>query len=140
MTTHIQYPFAAIACAAIGLASIAAPNGAQAQKLVKTEKISVNSNVYQPVYNPKDGFVYVSGAGPRDGIGKVYKINAQTLETVDSIAVPESAPMGLGISLNTQTLYTTNSRTGIVTAIDLATGKQTHITTGQEGQASREIR
>ena len=139
-TPHIQYPLAAIACAAIGLTGITTSDGVQAQELVKTEKISIHSNVYQPVYNPKDGFVYVSGAGPRDGIGKVYKIHAQTLETVDSIAVPESAPMGLGISLNTQTLYTTNSRTGIVTAIDLATGKQTHITTGQEGQAPREIR
>ena len=115
-------------------------SSAYAQTLVKTEKISVNSNVYQPVYNPKDGFVYVSGAGSSTGLGKVYKIDAQTLETVDSIAIPESAPMGLGISINTQTLYSTNSRTGIVTAIDIATGEQTNITAGEVGQAPREIR
>ena len=140
MTTHIQHQIAAIACAAIGVAGITASHEAQAQELIKTEKISVNSNVYQPVYNPKDGFVYVSGAGPRGGIGNVFKIDAQTLETVDSIPVPESAPMGLGISVNTQTLYTTNSRTGFVTAIDLATGEQKNISTGEEGQAPREIR
>ncbi len=135
---NIQQNLAAFTIAAIGVAGIS--TNAQAQKLVKTEKISVNSNVYQPVYNPKDGFVYVSGAREQGNTGKVYKIDAKTLKTVDSIAVPESAPMGLGISVNTQTLYTTNSRSGIVTAIDLATGKQTHITTGEDGQAPREIR
>lgn len=135
---NIQQKLAAYTIAAIGMASIS--TNALAQKLVKTEKISANSNVYQPVYNPKDGFVYVSGARDQGNTGKVYKIDAKTLKTVDSIAVPESAPMGLGISVNTQTLYATNSRSGIVTAIDLATGKQTHITTGAEGQAPREIR
>lgn len=129
----------AIAFAAISVVGITA-NNALAQKLVKTEKISANSNVYQPVFNPKDGFVYVSAAHQLGNTGKVYKIDATTLETVDSIAVPESAPMGLGISVNRQTLYTTNSRSGIVTAIDLKNGKQTHITTGKENQAPREIR
>ncbi|MEC3880531.1 YncE family protein [Parapedobacter sp. 10938] len=130
---------AAFACAAVTLVGMTAYD-AYAQKLVKTEKISTNSNVYQPVYNPKDGFVYVSAAHEQGNTGKVYKIDAETLKTVDSIAAPESAPMGLGISVNTQTLYSTNSRTGIVTAINLATGEQTHITTGEEGQAPREIR
>lgn len=112
----------------------------QAQTLVKTEKISVNSNVYQPVYNPVDGFVYVSSAAQQGDTGKIYKIDPSTLKTVDSIAVPESAPMGLGISVNTQTLYATNSRTGIVSAIDLETGKQTHIKADAEGRSPREIR
>lgn len=125
--------------AAISITGLTAGD-ALAQTLVKTEKIGTNSNVYQPVFNPKDGFVYVSGAGERGGIGNVYKIDPKTLQTVDSIAVPESAPMGLGISVNTQTLYTTNSRTGIVTAIDLATRKQTHIKADTEGRAPREIR
>ncbi|HWK57848.1 MAG TPA: YncE family protein [Parapedobacter sp.] len=129
----------AVAFAAIGVVGIAA-NDALAQELVKTEKISSNSNVYQPAFNPKDGFVYVSAAHGQGNTGKVYKIDAKTLQTVDSIAVPESAPMGIGISVNTQTLYTTNSRSGIVTAINLKTGEQTHITTGNEGQAPREIR
>ncbi len=113
---------------------------ANAQTLVNTEKIGANSNVYQPVFNPKDGFVYVSGAGQQGATGKIYKIDAKTLKTVDSIAVPESAPMGLGISINTQTLYATNSRTGIVSAIDLKTGKQTHIKADADGRAPREIR
>lgn len=137
-TKHLQ-KLAVFAFATIGVVSITA-NGASAQELVKTEKISTNSNVYQPVYNPKDGFVYVSGAHEQGNTGKVYKIDAKTLKEAGWIAVPESAPMGLGISVNTQTLYTTNSRTGIVTAINLATGEQTHITTGEEGQAPREIR
>src|SRR3546814_3317712 len=93
---NIQQKLAAITIAAIGVAGLTA-NHASAQELVKTEKISVNSNVYQPVYNPKDGFIYVSGAHEQGNTGKVYKIDAKTLKTIDSIAVPESAPMGLEI-------------------------------------------
>ncbi|WP_353125084.1 YncE family protein [Parapedobacter pyrenivorans] len=139
MNTQINFSFGALALASIALNSLTPIDG-MAQTLVKTEKIGVNSNVYQPVYNPKDGFVYVSGAAEQGNTGKVYKVDAKTLKTVDSIAVPESAPMGLGISINTQTLYTTNSRSGIVTAIDLATGKQTHIKADADGRAPREIR
>jgi len=138
-TKHLHQKLTVFALAATSAAVLTA-NGTLAQELVKTEKISVNSNVYQPVYNPKDGFVYVSAAHEQGNTGKVYKIDAETLKTIDSIAAPESAPMGLGISVNTQTLYTTNSRSGIVTAIDLATGAQTHITADAEGRAPREIR
>lgn len=128
-----------LAAAALAVAgSLALP--AQAQTLVNTEKVSANSNVYQPVFNPVDGFVYVSSAAQQGETGKIYKIDPTSLKTVDSIAVPESAPMGLGISVNTQTLYATNSRTGIVSAIDLKTGKQTHITADAEGRSPREIR
>src|SRR5690606_29502024 len=56
------------------------------------------------------------------------------------IETSESAPMGLGISNNTQTLYTTNSRSGLVVAIDIATGNKTVIEADQEGRAPREIR
>lgn len=137
-TTHYRN-FNAFALAAIGLTSLSV-NSVMAQTLVKTEKISINSNIYQPVFNPKDGFVYVSGAREQGNTGKIYKIDPASLATADSIDVPESAPMGLGLSVNTQTLYATNSRTGIVSAIDLATGKQTHITADAEGRAPREIR
>lgn len=128
-----------LVAAALTVASaIALPS--HAQTLEKTEKISINSNVYQPVFNPVDGFVYVSSAAQQGETGKIYKIDPASLKTVDSIAVPESAPMGLGISVNTQTLYATNSRTGIVSAIDLKTGEQTHITADADGRSPREIR
>lgn len=136
-TTQRKASLLAVTTLAV-VGSLAAP--AQAQTLVHTEKISTNSNVYQPVYNPVDGFVYVSGAVQQGETGKIYKIDPTSLKTVDSIAVPESAPMGLGISVNTQTLYATNSRTGIVSAIDLKTGAQKHITADAEGRAPREIR
>ena len=135
----VQHQVKTLAVAALTLSG-AAMLPAHAQTLVKTEKVSVNSNVYQPIYNPKDGFVYVSSAGQQGATGKIYKVDPTSLQTVDSIAVSESAPMGLGISVNTQTLYATNSRTGIVTAIDLKTGKQTHIKADADGRAPREIR
>jgi len=109
-------------------------NPLNAQTLVKTQK--VGSNIYQPVVNQKDGAVYISSAGTQ----AVYKLDPATLAVVDSIVTPESAPMGLGISQNTQTLYTTNSRTGLVVAIDIPTGKKTIIEADAEGRAPREIR
>jgi len=105
-----------------------------AQTLVKIEKIG--ANIYQPVVNEKDGSVYISSAGT----DMVYKLDPATLKAVDSIHTPESAPMGLGISQNTQTLYTTNSRSGLVVAIDIPTGKKTVIKADAEGRAPREIR
>lgn len=111
----------------------------QAQTIVKTEKVSVSSNIYQPAYNTQDGFVYVSGAREQGNTGYIYKIDGKTLKTVDSIAVPESAPMGIGINNKTQTLYSTNSRTSTVTAINLKTGEQTHIKATVPGANAREI-
>ncbi|SKB29762.1 40-residue YVTN family beta-propeller repeat-containing protein [Parapedobacter luteus] len=112
----------------------AAINPITAQTLVKTEKIG--ANIYQPVVNQKDGAVFISSAGT----SMVYKLDPTTLKAVDSISTPESAPMGLGISQNTQTLYTTNSRSGLVVAIDIPTGKKTIIKADADGRAPREIR
>lgn len=112
---------------------------AKAQTLQKTEKIGTESNLYQPAYNPTDGAVYVSAAKDRDRKGVVYKLDAETLRITDSFPVPVSAPMGLGINVTTQTLYTTNSRTALVTAIDLSTRAQTHISCGVPVRQAREV-
>lgn len=110
-----------------------------AQSLKKIEKVGHESNLYQIVYNPVDNHVYVSAANDFDSKGAVYKLDSETLEVVDSFIVANSAPMGLGINVATQTLYSTNSRTGLVTAIDIESGKQTHISCAIPIRHAREV-
>lgn len=126
----------------IAFTSFLGLSAGQAQTLENSEKVSSNSNIYQPVYNPEDGYIYVSAAKenqPGTTTGYVYKIETNSLKTVDSIAVPFSPPMGIGINVKTQFLYTTNSRTGLVTAIDLASGEQKHISAAVPVVNAREV-
>lgn len=102
-----------------------------AQTIVKTQK--VGDNIYMPVVDQNDGFVYISAAGSK----KIYKLDPQSLSPVDSIPV-EHGPMGLGINNKTRTLYST-SRAALVTATDLKTGKQTHIANPVKGAGAREV-
>lgn len=80
--------------------------------------------VYEAVINQKDGFLYVTGAGSRTNPGgALYKINRDDLSIVDSISLTENPPYGVGINNTTQTVYTTNTRTNSVSAVDLQSGK-----------------
>lgn len=110
-----------------------------AQELTNTKLIGEGSNIYQPVYNPVDGSVYISAAKDQGMKGVVYKLDGQSLEVLDSIAIPASPPMGLGINVTTQTLYSTNSRRGLVTATNLSTGQQTHISCAIPVRSAREV-
>ncbi len=121
--------FAAAFCAGIST---------QAQSLKKVQKLVDKANVYQPVYNAKDNSVYVSAARDFDTKGTVYKLDAKTLKVIDSIALPGSAPLGLGINTATQALYTTGRR-NLVTAIDLKTGRKTHISSPVPKSGAREV-
>lgn len=110
-------------------------SGLQAQELTKIQKLPEGANIYQPVYNPEDGSVYVSAAK-----GVIYKLDGKDLQVLDSIAVPGAAPQGLGINVKTQTLYSTNSRKALVVATDLKTGSQTYISATVPGTNAREVR
>jgi len=105
---------------------------AQAQTIVRTEK--VGQNIYQPVVDQNDGSIYISAAGS----SKIFKLDPVSLKAIDSIAIPDYAPMGLGINNKTRTIYST-SRAAVVTATDLKTGKQTHIKTPIKGASAREV-
>src|SRR5699024_2731618 len=131
-----RHPFS-VAFFVVALFIIGLNPNAKAQSLVETQKLIENANIYQPVFNPKEGAVYVSAARDFDTKGAIYKLDAQTLEVLDSIKVPGSAPLGLGINVSTQTLYSTNSITGLVTAIDIESGDQTYISSTVPGSSAR---
>src|SRR5690606_20275635 len=70
----------------------------------------------------------------------IYKLDPQALDAVDSIALGDTPGFGLGINQKTRTLYTSNTRSNSVHAIDLKTGKLlATITNGAEKSHTREI-
>ena len=112
---------------------------ASAQEAVKSSR--AGTGVYEAVINPNDGHIYVTGAGSRTKPGgALYKINPSDLSIVDSITLKENPPFGIGINNKTQVVYTTNTRTNSVSAVDLKTGKLiATIKNGAEESHTREV-
>lgn len=102
-----------------------------ARPLVKPAKPSVvktakaGAGVYELAASPSTGIVYVAAVGRRgeEGAAKILGLDAQTLEVKKTIDVSAAPAFGVGINDKTQKLYTTNTRNGNVSAIDLKTGK-----------------
>ncbi|WP_270089021.1 YncE family protein [Sphingobacterium sp. SYP-B4668] len=110
-----------------------------AQEVEKSSR--AGTGVYEAVISSKDGHIYVTGAGSRlNPGGAIYKINPSDLSIVDSISLKENPPFGIGINNKTQVVYTTNTRTNSVSAVDLKTGKLVAtITNGAENSHTREV-
>lgn len=104
------------------LAGALLTGGSLAAQTVNTQK--VGNGLYELVYNEADNSVYVASAGSRTKPGGfLYKLDGSSLAVKDSIAFTNTAPFGLGINTKTQTVYSTNTRTNSVSAIDLKTKK-----------------
>ncbi len=112
---------------------------AHAQEAVQSSR--AGTGVYEAVISAKDGHIYVTGAGSRAVPGgALYKINPSDLAIVDSISLKENPPFGIGINNKTNTVYTTNTRTNSVSAVDLTTGKLlATITNGADESHTREV-
>src|SRR5690606_4909860 len=106
------------------LAGLAALPAIQASAQQVEKSAPAGRGVYEAVINQQDGFLYVTGAGSRTSPGgALYKIDRTDLSIVDSISLTENPPFGIGINNKTQTVYTTNTRTNSVSAVDLKSGK-----------------
>lgn len=111
-----------------------------AQKVDKTSKVGVG--LYEIVYSEKEKAVYVAGIGNRNETNgaKIYKLDPATLEVKSTIDVSAAPAFGLGLNDKTQTLYTSNTRSNSVHAIDLKTGKIiATINNGKDKSHTREI-
>ncbi len=110
-----------------------------AQSVAKSEKIA--DGLYELAVSEKDNHVYIASAGSRTTPGGyIFKLAPHTLAKVDSIALQENPPFGVIINQKTQTLYTSNTRSNSVSAIDLKTGKLlATITHGKEKSHTREL-
>ncbi len=123
----------------VALTAAAGIGLSHAQTLSTSAK--VGGGLYEIVVDHSDGAVYVASTGQRDILGPyIYKLDPETLAAVDSIALGDIPGFGLGINQKTRTLYTSNTRSNSVHAIDLKTGKLiATISNGAEKSHTREI-
>lgn len=94
-----------------------------APSATKTAKVA--PGLYEVVVSPSTGTVYVASVGARGekGTAKVLGLDPLTLEVKQTIPLGDTAAFGLGLNDKTQMLYTSNTRSGSVSAIDLKTSK-----------------
>lgn len=90
-----------------------------------TKTAKVAPGLYEVAVSPSTGTVYVASVGGRGekGTAKILGLDPLTLEVKQTIALGDTAAYGLGLNDKTQTLYTSNTRDGSVSAIDLKTSK-----------------
>jgi len=115
---------AAVSAMAVAFGILSMNASAAEPKLVKTSP--VGKGIYELALNTQKGEIYVASTATveRGGEGpKIFVLDAKTLAVKSKIDVPDAPAFGLGINNKTQTLYTTNSRTGGVSIIDLKAGK-----------------
>lgn len=123
----------------LALAVVACAGWSHAQTLSTSAK--VGKGLYEVVVDQSDGAVYVASVGQQDLLGPyIYKLDPQTLIATDSIALGDVPGFGLGINQKTRTLYTSNTRSNSVHAIDLKSGSLVAtISNGAEKSHTREI-
>ncbi len=125
--------------AVIGVTTVVAAQSADRPSVRKTAK--VGNGLYEIAVSPSTGSVYVASAGSRTAPGgTVFVLNGNTLDVLKTIDVSSAPPYGLALNDRTQTLYTTNTRSGSASAINLKTGQTTTITSDTDKNAHlREI-
>lgn len=117
---------------------------ASAAPAVPTVERSVKvapGGLYEIVFNPADNDVYVAAVGPRgaQNAAALARIDGRTLAAEAPIGVAEAPLFGLGLNARTQTLYGTATRAGVVSAVDLRTGKVVGTIKHGEGAHLREV-
>lgn len=111
-----------LAAAAIALTLSSPLLMAQAKPETKSAKLG--PGVYEVVVSESGNTVYVASVGSRDqNNGAVFVLDGATLAVKNKIDVSAQVAYGLSINDKTQMLYTSNTRNGNVSAIDLKTGK-----------------
>lgn len=136
--TRIRLNSLALSAAIISfVASIG--NSVYAQEVSKNQY--AGTGVYEAVIADKDGTIYVTSAGSRNEPGgAIYKLHPGDLSIIDSIPLRETPPFGIALNNKTNTLYTSNTRTNSVSAVDAKTGKVlAKISNGQEKSHTREL-
>lgn len=112
-----------VAVAALALAAVPA----LAQPTVQRQA-QVHGGLYELATWTQDGNLWVAATGSSFAEGaRMIQLDGTTLETIRSIDVPEARGFGVAINHTTGTLYTTNTRDGTMSAIDIRTGEMTVI-------------
>lgn len=83
-------------------------------------QVKVGAGLYEVVVNAPANSIWVASTGNNDP--RIIELDAETLAEKRSISLNVAAN-GLGINTKTQMLYTSNTRAGSVSAIDLKDGR-----------------
>lgn len=112
-------------CGAVALATGVAIAQTAATSPSAGKSVKVGSGLYELAVSQSTGHVYVASAGGRGQASgaAIHVLAGDSLDAQGTVDMAASAPYGVGINDRTQTLYTTNTRSGSVTAIDLKTRK-----------------
>ncbi|WP_234571557.1 YncE family protein [Rhodohalobacter sp. 614A] len=112
---------------------------AHAQTISKTTKVA--PGIYEIIHNQTTDEIYIASAGSRSNpVSYIYVLDAETLAKKDSIDVQPHRVFGLGFNQKTQTLYTSNTVSNSVYAIDVSKKEVVAtITPDKEESHTREI-
>lgn len=103
------------------LAALLLAGSASAEPAV-VKSVKPGDGLYEVVVG--NGRVYVASAGSRgENNGAILALDPKTLEVKETFQLGAEPGYGLGINTRTRTLYATQTRSGRLAAIDLATGK-----------------
>lgn len=113
---------AALTAAAAGLMLTATV--AWAQPTVERSVKVAPGGLYEIVFNPADNDVYVAAVGPRgQTVAQIARLNGATLEARQSVDVSDHPLYGLALNSRTQTIYGADTRQGVISVVDLASGR-----------------
>lgn len=91
---------------------------------VVEKSAKAGAGLYEVIFNATDGDLYVAAVGPRgENKASIVRVDGKTLAVKSSIDVAASPAYGLGFNNKTQVLYATDTRQGLLVAIDVKTGK-----------------
>jgi YVTN family beta-propeller protein len=110
--------------AILGLGFVVAAASIQAQSArvpAVTNQTKVGGGLYEVVVGESTNSVYVASTAA--GNRKIFALDPQTLAVKGEIDMEANPAFGLSFNNKTQTLYTTNTRSNNVTAVDVKTGK-----------------
>lgn len=109
---------------AIAALSLAA--GAHAQPTIHHTTKVAPGGLYEIVFNPADNDIYVAATGAQgaQNAAVVARLDGTSLSSETPIPVAANPVFGLGLNSKTQILYGTATRAGVVSAIDLRSGRE----------------
>ncbi len=109
---------------AVALGAMAAASTAAAQPAIERTVKVAPGGLYEIIFNPADNDVYIAAIGPRgaQNAAVIARHDGRTLAAETPISVAANPLFGLGFNSRTQVLYGTDTRGGVVSAIDLRTG------------------
>jgi YVTN family beta-propeller protein len=135
----IRTPAALVALLGLGAMAAAVSLQAQGARVPTVDKLEkVGGGLYEVAFGESTDSVYVASTAA--GNRKIFVLDPRTLAVKSSIDVEAHPAFGIAFNNRTQTLYTSNTRSNNITAIDARSGKVLSIITSPDGGGAHGFR